>query len=252
MQIAQTAINYFEVQPEITAFFKVEATDEEVQNVLNNLNTRAYIKNVDVIDRAKAFELYGAANADEPLLIELLSADLFPVSLSISANAPEHIKQLQADLQNLPAIDEVVFNDDVYNQFLSWTTILKQVGFIVCVVFGAQLVLVLIVIMSMMVSGKRESIKIMSIIGATKGNIKAPFIIEGLWFGFWGSFVALLVAQGVLFFFTPQIQAFFGEITVLPLAIEFIAIQGLIGIILAMLLGAFAASIAAGRMAKKH
>ncbi|MDR0462964.1 MAG: permease-like cell division protein FtsX, partial [Pseudomonadales bacterium] len=200
MQIAQTAINFFEVQPEVTAFFRVDATDEEVQSTLENLNNRDYVTDILVIDRERAFEIYSEANANEPLLIELLSADLFPVSISLSADSPEKLMHIREDLQGFNYIDYVIFNDDIYEQFLSWTNILRQVGIAVCIIFGAQLVLVLIVIMSMMVSGKRESIKIMSIIGATRGKIKAPFIINGLGFGFWGSLLAFATTQGILYY----------------------------------------------------
>jgi cell division transport system permease protein len=172
--------------------------------------------------------------------------------MCVSSSSPEELTQLKAQLQTMKEVDEVIFNDDVYQQFLSWTRILREVGVGICVIFGAQLMLVLIVIMSMMVAGKRESIKIMSIIGATKGTIRAPFVIQGMWFGLWGSVLALAAMHGALLYFGPEAQSFFGEIEILPLPMEFALYQAGAGVGLAMLLGAVAAAVAAGRMARKR
>jgi cell division transport system permease protein len=252
MQVGESALKYFEAQPAITIFLKAEVSDAQAATVAATLEKWPGVSNLTLIDKASAFKMYGEANADEPLLIELLNADLFPVSLTLTANSAADLEMLQSKLLSISEVDEVVFNDDVYQEFLSWTRLIRLVGLGLCAIFVVQLVLVLTVIMSMVVASKRESISIMKIIGATRGMVKSPFVIEGMWFGFWGSLVAWGIATGALFYFTPMIQKFFGDIKVLPLTTEFLIYQGAIGIGAAVILGALSASIAADRMVRKR
>lgn len=252
MKLGEVALSYFETQPAITVFLNVEVDDDAAATLAGKIAKWENVTDLRVIDKESAFKIYSEANADEPLLLELLGAELFPVSLTLSASSPEFISPLQEKLLALPEVDDIAFNNDVYNDFLSWTRVLRLVGGGLCAVMLVQLILVLIVIMTMMVSGKRESIKILRIIGATRGMVKTPFVVEGMLFGLVGSVFAFGIVHGLLLYFGSGVSKFFGEIVSLPLAMDFVIWQGAIGVVGAMVLGVLSASIAADRFARRH
>ncbi len=249
--VGEIVLNYFETRPQILIFFKPEVTDAQASAEAELLATLDQVENVEIIGKSQAYESYSQENADEPLLLELLSPELFPASLSVSAKSPEGLTQIRTEVEKLNGVDTVDYREDVINEFLSWTNLIRNIGIGVCAIFAIQFVLVIMVITGMKVSSRRKSINIMSILGATRGTIKGPFVREGIILGFFGSLIAFGINYGLLWYLTPTINNFLGEIAVLPLAWEFLAIQAGAGILGAMILAGFSAWMATTRLIRK-
>jgi cell division transport system permease protein len=251
MYLGNQIIYYFETRPQILVFFETEVTDSEASANAVLIGQLDFVEEVTVTTKAKAFENYERENTNEPLLLELLTVDLFPTSLSITANSPEGLDKIREEIDKLEGVDEVDYRQDVIEQFLSWTSAVRNIGMLACVLFVVLFVLVVMVITSMKVAGRRRSINIMSVLGAGHGTIKGTFVRESLWLACLGSLIAFCLVQGLVFYYTPQINEFLGEIKVLPLSGEFLVAQVLAGSGAAMLLAWLAAWLASTRLIRK-
>lgn len=251
LHLGNKVLHYFETRPQILVFFKTDITDAQASEEAKLLATLEQVENVKITGKTDAFNLYKEENAGEPLLLELLTPDLFPVSLSVSAKTPEGLDKIRQEIGKLDGIDSVDYREDVINEFLSWTNLVRNIGLAICVLFAIQFVLVIVVITGMKVSGRRKSINIMSILGASRAAIKGTFIRESMILGLAGSLVAFGANYLVLYYATPAISAFLGEIIILPLTWEFIALQAVSGCLGAMTLAAFSAWLATTRLIRK-
>lgn len=251
LHLGDKVLHYFETRPQILVFFKTDVTDAQATAEANLLATLEQVDNVNIIGKSEAFASYKEENADEPLLLELLTPDLFPVSLSVSAKTPEGLAQIRQEIEKLEGVDTVDYRQDVVAEFLSWTNLIRNIGYAVCALFAVQFVLVIMVITGMKVSSRRRSINIMSILGASRWTIKKTFIHEGMILGFFGSLVAFGLNYGLLIYITPKLTAFLGEIQVLPLSWQYLCAQAVVGCGAAALLAAFSAWLATTRLIRK-
>jgi len=90
----------------------------------------------------------------------------------------------------------------------------------------------------------------MRLIGATNWFIRAPFLVEGAFYGFVGAFIGLVVTYGILLYFEPVMASFLKGIPVAPvsqlLMLEILGAE----ILAACFLGVFASFMAVLRYLK--
>jgi cell division transport system permease protein len=251
MYVGSQVIGYFETRPQILVFYQVAKTDADATRDAELIGQLEYVDSVQIIGKSEAFENYKRENQNEPLLLELLTTDLFPVSLSVTATSPEGLERIRSEIEKLDLIDEVDYRQDVIKQFLSWTNLIRVIGVAACSLFTVQFVLVIMVITSMKVASRRRSINIMSILGAHRGKIRRTFVRESLWLGLLGSLLAFGIVQAFLIYFEPAMVSFLGEIKVFPLAAEFLLLQVIIGSLVSSLLASLSAWLAVTRLIKK-
>lgn len=251
LYFGDNVLNFFETRPQILVFFKTEITDDEATKAAALISELDYVLSVEAILKAEAMTSYIAEISDQPILAELLTPELFPVSLKITADNPAGLEAARKEIEKIEGIDEIDYRKDVIDQFLVWTHLLRDIGLATCLLFTIQFMLVIMIVTGMKVVSRRRSINIMSILGAWRSSIKGPFIAEGMWLGLLGSLIAFGLTQLVLYYISPAIIAFLGEIKVLPLPVNFLLIQMIMGSSLAAILAAFAAWVATTRLIKK-
>lgn len=249
--VGNQIITYFETRPPILVFFHTKVSDEQAASAAGMIEQLSYVDKVVLTKKTDALAIYKEENQDEPLLVELLTSDLFPASLSITATSPEGLEKIREELNKIEGIDKVDFRQDAVAQFLSWTKIVRNVGLGVCALFTTQFMLVIIVITSMKIANRRRSINIMSLLGTPRGTIRATFVRESMWLGLFGSLISFAAVHLLIYFFQPQIIAFLGDIKVLPLQPPFLLIQAGIGSAAAIMLASLAAWVGVTKLIKK-
>ncbi|MBQ6449734.1 permease-like cell division protein FtsX [bacterium] len=251
LYIGNRVLSYFETQPEIVVFFDVSVSDAQATAAADLVRALDYVDEVTVVGKNDAFETYKQENQDEPLLLGLLSSDLFPVSMSIKAKSPAGLKQVRQELSKLDGIDDIDDHESVVNEFLSWTTALRDVSILICIIFTVQFMLVIAALTMMKVAARRRTLNIMSILGASRGAIKGTFIREAFWLGTIGSLIAFGLSYWALSYAMPQLLQFFGDIPVFPLSPEYFWCQAIAGQLAAATLASLAAWISTGRLIRK-
>jgi cell division transport system permease protein len=76
--------------------------------------------------------------------------------------------------------------------------------------------IVLLTIISMRLSARKDEIEILNLIGATQKFIRSPIIAEALIYTYLGVFLGSLSAFVVILYMSPSLYRFFGEISFLP------------------------------------
>jgi cell division transport system permease protein len=248
---SEMVLRYFETRPQVTAYFQLDVTPDELNKVKTDLESKPYVESVKVITKEQALEIYRQDNQKDPLLLELVTADILPPSIEAKAKDAQDLENIKADLEKAPNIDEVVYQQNVIEQLRKWTQSLRYVGLGSVVLLSATSFLIIFIISGLRVAMRRKAIQIMRVLGATKWYVKAPFVFEGMFYGLSGSILGWGGTMLGLLYLTPWLKNFLGTIPLLPFPWPVLAIQLTAGSLLGMLLGAFAASVAAQRMMKR-
>ena len=244
-------LRHFETQPQVIAFFELETEEAAIQEVAQSLKNQPFVFSVKTILQDEALALYQEENKNDPLLLELVTADILPASVEVSGKSIESLNQIKEELEKFTEINEIVYQEDVVELLTSWITTLEQVGLGVTIFLSLISFLIIAVVIAMKAGAQKRTIGIMRILGATKWYIQAPFVSEGVVYGLIGSLLGWAMSMGALLYLTPFLENLLTGLQIFPIPIELYAAHLGIGLLLGALLGAFASAVASGRLIKK-
>jgi len=150
--------------------------------------------------------------------LEMVTANILPASLEVSTNDLSHLNEVAQILRAESTIEEVVFQEDVVNALQQWTLNIRRVGISLIGVFGLVSLLMILVIIGMKITLRKEEIDILQLLGASRWYIRAPFLLEGMFYGVVGAFMAWGVTYLLLLYLTSYIIGFFQGIDLLPVS----------------------------------
>lgn len=243
-------IDYFESKPQVTAFFKDEAKPENISALQEQLKATGKVADMKYVSKKEALQIYKEQNKDDPLLLELVTADILPASLEISTVKIEDMSSIADTLRSSPYVSEVIFQKDVVAQLTKWTDAIRKIGMVVIFLLAVVSVVIMATIIGFKISQKREEIEIMRLLSATKWYVRWPFIFEGMFYGIVGAVFGWLIASAGLLYATPYLKSFLGNIPLLPVSYLFLLSLLLAELLVAMVLGAYASFLAVLRYLK--
>ena len=106
---SQTVLQYYESKPQAIAFFKDNTSKDDVDAIKNALVSTGKVKSLKYISKEEALAIYKERNKANPTLLELVTANILPSSLEISALNPQDLEPIAQVLKLEPVVDEVVY-----------------------------------------------------------------------------------------------------------------------------------------------
>jgi cell division transport system permease protein len=249
--ISVRVINYFETRPQLSVFFNQDATPDDINNLRKQLEATKKTIGIKYVSKDEALSIYKQQNKEDPLLLDLVTSDILPASLDVQATDAQYLSDLSQIAKKSPAVDEVVFQKDIVDTLVKFTTGLRQIGMVIIAVLLVVSIFVILTIIGIKITVRRDEIEIMKLIGASNWFIRTPFLLEGIFYGALGALIGWGISYGVLFFYaSPKIESFFGSVPVLPIdPVLMIEVLGLL-FVSAIVLGAFSSFLAVLRYLK--
>lgn len=243
-------IKYFESKPQVTAFFKDEAKQADIDALQNSLRQSGKIAKMRFISKSEALQIYKEQNKNDPLLLDLVTEDILPASLEISTSDIDDLGRVSDMLKSSPFISEVIYQKDIVSTLTTWTNALRIIGITLIAVLALVSIFIMMTVIGFKVSQKRDEIEIMRLLSATNWYIRFPFIIEGIFYGVFGTLFGWFLASAGLMYATPYLQSFMKGVPLLPVSPVFL-VELLAGeLLISVILGVLASSLAVLRYLK--
>jgi len=244
-------LGFFESKPQVTVFFKDQTKKSDIDQLQQQLQTTGKVSEIKYISKEQALQIYKEQNKNDPLLLELVTADILPASLEISTYNIEDLPSIATSLKNLSIVQEVVYQKDVIATLSAWTNAIRQIGIILIVILAAVSIFIMTTIISIKIANRKEEIEIMRLIGATDWYISLPFMYEGMFYGVIGAFIGWLLTSAGVLYATPYLESFLQGIPILPVPPLFYAELLCFELLLAILLGIVSSLLAVRRYLHK-
>jgi len=218
-------LKYFESRPQVIAFLKDEASEEEVSNLFSILSQNPKIKKVKYVSKEEAVEIYKKATEDNPLLSELISPSIFPASIEFSLNDLSFADEVISSLKQEKIVDSVGFTaniggekniSDVVGRLRTFTWYIRIIGFSLLLLFSLVSFLVLFVMVGLRISTRRQEVEVLRLIGATPSFIRSPLILESIIYGLAGVLGGWLFCFLLMLYISPTLINYFGDLPILP------------------------------------
>lgn len=218
-------LKYFETRPQVIAFLREDASTEQISQLQAKIESDQRVRGVEYSSKEQALEIYKEATADNPILSELVSPSIFPASLDISLTDLTHAEEVLSMVSEDEIVEQVGFTaglggedqiSKVISRIREITWYLRIGGGSFVLLLSATSFLVLLVIVSMRLTSRRDEIEILDLIGATPWFIRSPILIEAVLYSVIGVVLGWLMAFLLVLYAAPSALAYFGDINILP------------------------------------
>ncbi len=237
-------LQHFEQKPQITVFFTDSKSEKNIKLLEEKLKQDEKVASVKYVSKDDALQIYKQQFSKDPLLLEMVTSDILPASLEVSATKIEYLGDLAKSLKSESDVEEVVYQQQVVDLLVAWTKTIRTVGALLVGFLAVVTFFTIVTVISMKIALKRKEIEILQLVGASNWYIRAPFLLEGGFYGMFGAAVGWVINVGLLLYATPFLSALFVGIPLFPISPWFYPffLSGMLGV--GTLLGVFASSLA--------
>jgi len=193
--------NYFKENVTVNIYLKNSSRDNDVKQINKFLNLNENVKSIEFISKEDAAELFTKEIGEEFVgflgynpLLDLISVRLFGDKIDIY-----NIEEFIESLNNFEFIEEVEYDkplvESLVNNF-------ERIGLLIVIISVLFFITSFILInnsIKISIYSKRDTIKTMQLVGATKSFIRRPFIVSYVRIGFYSSIVSLILLFTSLF-----------------------------------------------------
>lgn len=248
---ADIILKDLETKPQIIAFFELGTEQAVIDQLEKDLTNNPSVKSVTVITQEEALKIYQDENQDDPLLMELVTAAILPASIEVQAQTLDELQGLQTQLSEAEGVEEVVFPEAFIAEITKWMSALRTAGIVAVSIMAIQFFLTTFIAIGLKSTSQKGAISIARLLGASKGYIKRPFLVEGMIYGLLASLLGWLLAVSNFLIVSPYLTPF-GIPTVSLTQPSVLALQLATGTALTMMLGLMAGYMASSKLLRTH
>ena len=193
--------NYFKENVTVNIYLKNSSRDNDVKQINKFLNLNENVKSIEFISKEDAAELFANEIGEEFVgflgynpLLDLISVRLFGDKIDIY-----NIEEFIESLDNFEFIEEVEYDKPLVESLVNNFERIGVLIIIISVLFFITSFILINNSIKISIYNKRDTIKTMQLVGATKSFIRRPFIASYVRIGVYSSIVSLILLFTSLF-----------------------------------------------------
>jgi cell division transport system permease protein len=213
----------------LNIFVDDAAHETDVLQLQKQLETNPMVKQTQYVSKELA-----ARNLQKDLgedFVKFLGYNPLSPSLDVYLKADyannTDIEKFKAELLKNPLVKEVKYQQSLVDEMNQNLTSISLVILVFAGIFVILSVALINNTIRLAIYSQRFLIKSMQLVGATKGFIRKPFLLYGIWHGLLGGLIAIMILIATLYFADKQIP----DLIILQSYTEFgIVFLGILGI----------------------
>ncbi len=197
----ESAADTWSERVQVTVYFDRELAPQEQNGFRSRIQALPGVSRVTYVSRDEALKRFRNRLRGQEALLEGVLPEILPTSLEItlkrSSRDTQSVETFVGTLKRIPGITEVQYGEEWVRRFNLFLNFMRLVG----ALLGAFLVLAVLFIVSntikLTIYARRDELEVMSLVGATRFFIKAPFLVEGIIQGGAGALIAVTLLFGL-------------------------------------------------------
>ena len=195
----------------ISLFLKPSVTAQRALDRSELLSERSEISSAKLITKDQAIENFKHIQGFKEILATIGGNPLPHViaispNLSVIAESGQTIEGFAKSLKNESDVDNVQIDLEWVQRLRAILNIAERVTLVIATLLGITVLLVVGNTIRLNISGKKREIEIIQLIGATNHYIRRPFLYEGVWYGFFGGILSLVIVHFSLLFIVAPVE----------------------------------------------
>lgn len=198
-----TFINELGNTLEVSVYLKPGINPEKVSSKIKKLDS---IKQVKIISKESAWndlkQQMNVPNIKNPL----------PDTLRVKVFKPENVTKLATKIKKFTEVEDIQYPQQLAQKMQAVHEISRIATGIVLVFLGGLTMFIISNTIQLVIQSRKQEIEIMRLMGVNNWYIKSPYVIQGAFYGLFGSIFAIIplsIVQGYI----DKALAFFGVVS---------------------------------------
>lgn len=214
---SQFLISSIEEKVDISVYFKLDALEENILKVKDDVAKIPEVKEVKYVSQEEAMESFVNKHKNDMVLIQSLDevgTNPFSASLNIRAFEASQYQAI-ADFFSSATLTSLVEKVDYYKRKPIIDKIFTFVSSMSILGIALSLLLIIIAVsiafntIRLAIYSSREEIKIQRLVGASNWFIRGPFLVQGALCGFFAFLICLVLFSLLVLIFGPKTEFLF-------------------------------------------
>ncbi len=168
---------------EISVYLK---NNIDARDVKNEINRFEHVEEITIIPKSQSWSKLknemNLPNIDNPL----------PDTLHVKVDSPEHLQTVFDDIKKIKSVEDMSYAKDLARKIEMVNHVVKTITFVVIFIMGLLTITIINNTIQLVIQSRKEEIEIMRLMGVSNWYIRFPFIMQGAFYGFTGSILALI------------------------------------------------------------
>jgi cell division transport system permease protein len=180
----------------IMLYLKEDLTQQDIETLMKTARKDPSVEKVKYITKEEAWKELKASLKNTDYILEGVGENPLPDTLEIKLKSetisPEEVKKLTASLKAIKGVSEIEYGEKFLASIYSLSMGIKTIGAILIIIMSAGTLFVCYSTVKILFYRKNREIETYKLLGASRGFIRAPFIIEGAVIGLSGGVLSLI------------------------------------------------------------
>lgn len=168
---------------EISVYIKNNINPADVKSEVSRID---HVQSIKIIPKAESWsklkEEISLPNIDNPL----------PDTLHVKVDNPENLQVVYDDIKKIKSVEDMSYPKELAAKMEMVNHVVKTITLVVILIMALLTVTIINNTIQLVIQSRKEEIEIMRLMGVSNWYIRFPFIMQGAFYGFGGSLLALL------------------------------------------------------------
>lgn len=227
--ILDSTLQQFRDKADMNVYFTIDAPQESIDALQAQVKALPEVAEIQFLSRDEVLAEFREKHQNDQLTLQALDElDDNPLSavLTVKAKDISQYESIATFLRgqealaagNSSIIDKINYFDEQHQiaikRLVQYTDAAKTIGLGLAALFVLASIIISFVTLSFAIYTSREEISVMQLVGAGKGYIRAPFIVEGILYGLIAGLLTLLLFYPLTWWLGRATASFLGGINV--------------------------------------
>jgi cell division transport system permease protein len=177
-------------------FFLADGLEPHIrESLINRLKDDPAVESIEVVSREQALDRFRTLFRDLHTLPDDLGENPFPASLEVALRAArqsaDEVRRLVQEFEKAPGVQEVQYDLLWIERLSTAARLVRGVGALLGGILVLAGVFTISNVIRLTVYARQDELDIMRLVGATRGYVKGPFVVEGMLQGGLGGLVSV-------------------------------------------------------------
>ncbi|MGW0432906.1 permease-like cell division protein FtsX [Micromonospora sp. NPDC003197] len=183
---------------EVAVFLDIAIPDAQRTDLNSQLEADPLVDEVRYVSKEEAYEQFKDMFRDAPDLVNNVKPDQLPESFRVKLKNPQQYEQIFENFKDKDGVEEIVDQRTLLNKIFAILGSVQNMALVAASVMAIAALLLVGNTIQVAAYSKRREVAVMKLVGASNWFIQAPFVLEAVVAGLFGSilgFGALVVAK---------------------------------------------------------
>ena len=188
-----------------SVFIKVDATQEEIDKVGEEIRAIDGVNTVDYVSKDDALNIMRERLKDTKGVLDGFDKELLKTSYTVTVTDLSKSKDIQNQINGIENVAKIESSDETVSALINIANGIRIVTGVILILLIIISVFIISNTIKLTVHARRKEISIMKYVGATNSFIRWPFVVEGMIIGIIASLISIVIVGGAYNFIANEV-----------------------------------------------